>query len=218
MKVRAIITGVTGMVGEGVLHECLLHPDVEQVLVITRKPTSITHPKLREVLHSDFMNLAPIAAEMKGYNACYFCLGVTSVGKKEPEYTSLTYDLTLHFAHTLAGQSPDATFCYVSGAGTDSTEKGKSMWARVKGRTENDLLRLFPKAYMFRPGYMEATPGMQHTNNYYKYFAWLIPILKVVAPNTGCTLREVGIAMIHASTRGYSSHIIEVKDIKALAK
>ena len=161
------------MVGEGVLHECLLHPDVEQVLVITRKPTGTIHPKLKEVLHSDFMNLAPVAAEMKGYNACYFCLGVTSIGKKEPEYTKFTYDLTLHFASTLATQSPDATFCYVSGAGTDSTEKGKSMWARVKGRIDNDLMRLFPKAYMFRPGYIEATPGMKHTQKYYKYFAWL---------------------------------------------
>ena len=142
MKIRAIITGATGMVGEGVLHECLNTADVEQVLVISRKPCGVTHPKLREIIHSNFFDITPIAGQLKDYNACFFCLGVTSVGKKEPEYTKLTYDLTLSFAKTLASVTNDMTFCYVSGIGTDSTEKGKSMWARVKGKTENELMKL----------------------------------------------------------------------------
>ena len=128
MKIRAIITGVTGMVGEGVMHESLLHPDVEQVLVISRKPCGVSHPKLKEIIHSNFFDLSPIEVQLTGYNACFFCLGVSSVGLKEPEYIRLTYDLTLHVAQTLAKLNQGMTFCYVSGASTDSTEKGKSMW------------------------------------------------------------------------------------------
>src|ERR1700722_3488930 len=128
MKVRAVITGATGMVGEGVLHECLMHPDVEQVLVINRKPCGITHPKLKEIIHANFFNVSPIQDQLKGYNACFFCLGVSSVGMKEDAYTKMTYTLTMHIAETLSKLNPDMTFCYVSGAGTDSTEKGKSMW------------------------------------------------------------------------------------------
>jgi putative NADH-flavin reductase len=147
MKVRAIVTGATGMVGEGVLHECLLHDDVEQVLVINRRPCGITHPKLKEILHGNFFDLSPVASELSGYNACFFCLGVSSVGMKEPEYTRLTYDITMHFAETVVKQNQGMTFCYVSGAGADSTEHGKMMWARVKGKTENDLVNLpFKKA------------------------------------------------------------------------
>ncbi len=142
MKIKAIITGVTGMVGEGVLHECLLHPDVESVLVINRKPCGVKHEKLKEIIHKDFFDLSSIEDQLSGYNACYFCAGVSSVGKKEDEYKRITYDLTLNFAKTLLKLNPDMTFCYVSGVGTDSTEKGRSMWARVKGKTENDLLKL----------------------------------------------------------------------------
>ena len=151
MKIKAIITGATGMVGEGVLHECLLHPDVESVLVINRKPCGVKHEKLKEIIHKDFLDLSAIEEQLAGYNACYFCAGVSSVGKKEDEYTRITYDLTLNFANTLVKLNPDMTFCYVSGVGTDSTEKGRSMWARVKGKTENDLLKLpFKAAYMFQ--------------------------------------------------------------------
>ena len=123
MNIRAIVTGATGMVGEGILMECLQHPDVTSVLVINRRPCGVVHPKLKEIIHSDFFNINPVAAELKGYNACFFCLGVSSVGMKEKEYTHLTYDLTLHVAGVLAAQNPDMTFCYVSGAGTDSTEE-----------------------------------------------------------------------------------------------
>ena len=217
MKIRAIVTGATGMVGEGVLHECLLHPDVEQVLVVGRKTCGISHPKLKEILHSNFQDITPIADQLKGYNACFFCLGVSSIGLKEDEYSKLTYDLTVHFATVLSDLNPDTTFCYVSGAGTDSSEKGKSMWARVKGRTENQLLRLpFKKAYMFRPGYMHATAGAKNTLKYYKYISWMYPIFKVILPNKVSTLSDVGNAMINTVNKGPEKRILEVKDINEL--
>jgi uncharacterized protein YbjT (DUF2867 family) len=166
-KIRAIITGASGMVGEGVLHECLLDPQVEAVLVIGRKPCGTVHPKLKEIIHADFFDISPIANQLSGYNACYFCLGVSSVGMKEPEYYRLTYTLTLNVAQTLSKCNPDMTFCYVSGASTDSTEKGRSMWARVKGKTENDLMKLpFKQVFAFRPGYMHPTPGLKNVNKY----------------------------------------------------
>ena len=218
MKIRAIVTGVTGMVGEGVMHECLLHPEVEQVLVINRKPCGVSHPKLKEIIHNNFFDLSPIDDQLKNYNACYFCLGVTSVGLKEPEYKKLTYDLTIHVATTLSKLNPDMTFCYVSGASTDSTEKGKSMWARVKGKTENDLMKLpFKKAYMFRPGYMHPTPGLKNTLKYYAYVSWLYPLFRVAFPGVVSTLKELGVAMINVTTKGYDKSILEVKDIVRLA-
>ncbi len=207
------------MVGEGVLHECLLHPDVETVLIVNRRPSGYSHPKLKEIIHSDFFNLAPVAAELQGYNACYFCLGVTSVGLKEPEYTHLTYDLTLNFAELVAKQNEAMTFCYVSGVGTDSSEKGRFMWARVKGHTENALLRLpFAHAYMFRPGYMHATPGLKYTQQYYKYFSWMYPLLRFLIPNTVSTLKDLGVAMINVTLKGYSKSVLEVRDLKEVAK
>src|ERR1700722_19839361 len=142
IKIKAIITGATGMVGEGVLHECLLHPDVEQVLVINRKPCGVIHPKLKQIIHSNFFDLSPISAQLINYNACFFCLGITSVGMKEPEYYHLTYELTLNMAQILTKQNKDMVFTYVSGAGTTNNEKSKSMWIRVKGKTENDLMKL----------------------------------------------------------------------------
>lgn len=219
MKIRTIVTGVTGMVGEGVLHESLNHPDVERVLVITRRPSGVTHPKLKEIIHTNFHDLSAIESDLINYNACFFCLGVSSVGMKEPEYTKKTYDLTLHVASTLVRLNPDMTFCYVSGAGTDSSEKGRTMWARVKGKTENDLMKLpFKKAYMFRPAFIEATKGLKNTLKMYKYVSWLIPVLRVVSPNYISTLRDIGIAMIHSVTKGYPKSVLEVSDIKALAK
>lgn len=214
-KIRVIITGATGMVGEGVLHECLLHDDVEQVLVINRRPCEVTHPKLKEILHADFFDLTAIESELVNYNACFFCLGVSSVGMKEPEYYRLTYTLTMNVAQTLSKLNSDMVFCYVSGAGTDSTEKGRMMWARVKGKTENDLMKLpFKRVYNFRPGAIQATKGLKRTLSYYKYFVWLFPILKVVAPNSVSTLKAVGIGMIHAATIGFEKQVLEVKDFK----
>lgn len=219
MKLRVIVTGTTGMVGEGVLLECLNSPEVEQVLAVSRKPSGITHPKLREILHADFHDLTPIQEELAGYNACFFCLGVSSMGMKEPEYRRLTYDLTLHFAQTLLPRNPGLTFCYVSGAGTDGTLKSRQMWARVKGETENALLQLgFRDAYMFRPGFMKATPGQQHVLSYYTCFDWLYPVLRVVMPKYVSTLAELGQAMIRVAQRGYLRKVLEVPDIVALAK
>lgn len=206
------------MVGEGVLLECLRHPDIEHVLVINRKPGGVSHPKLSEIIHSDFFNLSPIAEQLTGFNACFFCLGVSSVGISNEEYRHLTYDLTLNVARLLANANPEMTFCYVTGAGTDSSEQGRSAWARVKGATENALMLLFKNAYMFRPGFMKATPGQKNVKGYYKPFAWLYPIGRALYPAGFCTLQEVGLAMINAATKGYPKHILEVKDIVQLAK
>ncbi|GAB4035720.1 epimerase [Spirosoma jeollabukense] len=205
------------MVGEGVLLECLNHPDVEQVLVINRKPGGVSHPKLREIIHGDFFNLAPIEPQLTGYNACFFCLGVSSVGMSDEEYKRLTYDLTLNVANTLAKLSPDMTFTYVSGAGTDSTEKGRLAWARVKGATENALMRLFKNAYMFRPGFLKAVPGQKNVKSYYRYLAWLYPIGRALYPAGFSTLHELGLAMIKTATQGYEKRILEVKDYVTLA-
>ena len=219
MKIRAIITGVTGMVGEGVLHECLLHSDVEQVLVINRKPCGVSHPKLKEIIHTDFHNLSSIENQLQNYNACYFCLGVSSVGMKEDQYHRLTYDLTIHCAETLSRLNKDMIFCYVSGASTDSSEKRKSMWARVKGKTENKLMQLpFRKAYMFRPGYMHPTKGLKNTLKYYAVFSWMYPALRLLFPGAVSTLKELGVAMINSVNKGYDKSILEVKDIVSLAK
>ena len=218
MKIKAIITGATGMVGEGVLHECLHHPDIEQVLIINRKPTGVSHPKLKEIIHENFFDLTPIKHELMGYDACYFCLGVSSVGMKEPAYTRLTYELTMYFAREVSILNFDMVFCYVSGVNTDSTEKGRIMWARIKGKTENQLMQLpFKKAYLFRPGYMHPTPGLKNTLKYYKYLSWLYPILKITNKNMVSTLAELGQAMINVTKYGYPHHHIEVKDIKILA-
>ncbi|MFZ4591588.1 MAG: NAD-dependent epimerase/dehydratase family protein, partial [Ignavibacteria bacterium] len=176
MKINVIITGTTGMVGEGVLHECLKNTDVEKVLVINRKPCGINHDKLQEIVHGDFFDLSGISEYLKGYDACFFCLGVTSINKKEEEYYKLTYTLTIKFAELILEQNPDTTFCYISGAGTDSSEKGKSMWARVKGKTENDLMRMkFKKVYCFRPGYLQPTKGLAYSHSYYKWIGFLYP-------------------------------------------
>ena len=213
MKIKAIITGTTGMVGEGVLHESLNHPDVESVFVINRRSCNVQHPKLKEILHNDFYDLSHIENQLAGYNACFFCLGTTSVGKSEDAYTHITFDLTKAFADTLLKHNPGMVFCYVSGSGTDSTENGKIMWARVKGRTENYLIKLFPKAYMFRPGLIIPTKGLRNTLTPYKILTPLIPVVKLLFPKYICSLREIGIAMINSVTKGYEKNVLEVKDI-----
>lgn len=217
MALKAIITGATGMVGEGVLIECLNHPDVERVLVINRKPGGVSHPKLREIIHGDFFELASIEPQLVGYDACFFCLGVSSVGLSQEEYRRITYDLTLNVARTLARCSPDLAFCYITGAGTDSSETGRIAWARVKGATENALMRVFKRSYMFRPGFMRATPGQKNVKRYYTWFAWLYPLGRALYPKGFCTLQEVGRAMINAAGKGYPKPILEVGDIVALA-
>ena len=220
-KLSVIITGATGMVGEGVLYECLHHANVEKVLVITRNPTGYSDPKLTEIVIKDFFDLSSIRNSLKGYNACYFCLGVTSLGKNEEEYKKLTYDLTINFATTLVSLNPEMTFCYISGAGTDGSEKGLSMWARVKGKTENDLMKLpFSQVYNFRPAgivpFLKLKPS-QTFYKAYKFVWWLFPVMKVIAPNYVVDLKDLAAAMINASLTGYSKNVLEVKDIKVLA-
>jgi uncharacterized protein YbjT (DUF2867 family) len=216
--IRAIITGATGMVGEGVLHMCLQDPAVEAVLIINRKPLGLSHPKLKEIIHKDFFDLSAVEQELKGYNACYFCLGVSSVGMKNEEYYRLTYTLTMHVGETLSRLNKDMTFCYVSGGGTRADEQG-SHWARTKGKTENDLKALpFKAFYAFRPGFIKAIAGLHNTQPLYKYVSWMYPIGRALYPNGFNTLQEIGLAMIHVTEKGYPKYIIEGKDITELAK
>lgn len=207
------------MVGEGVLHECLKHPQVVSVLVINRKPCGVSHPKLKEIIHYDFYDFSSIEDQLSGYNACYFCLGVTSIGKEEEEYYKLTYTLTMSLARPLSKLNPEMSFCYVSGASTDSTEKGRTMWARVKGKTENDLMKLpFKKVVAFRPGFIKPTKGLKHAHSFYRYINWLYPLGRVLFPNGFCTLKEIGLAMIHTMNIEESRKVLEGKDIIELAK
>ncbi len=218
-KIRAIITGSTGMAGEGVLHMCLQHPAVEAVLIVNRRPSGISHPKLKEIIHADFYDLTPIEAELSGYNACFFCLGITSVGMKEADYFKITHTLTVHMAGILCRLNPDMTFCYVSGAGTDSTEQGKSMWARVKGKTENDLMQLpFKQVFAFRPGFMKPIKGLQRAHRFYTFITWMFPIGRLLSPNGFIRLEELGLSMIHIAERGYDKKIINGRDMIRLAR
>jgi uncharacterized protein YbjT (DUF2867 family) len=216
-KIRVIITGATGMVGEGVLHECLLSPDVEKVLVVSRRPGGVIHPKLSELILKDFFDLTGIESALSGYDACFFCLGVSSVGMKKEVYEKMTYDLTMGFARVLAKQNSEMSFCYVSGAGTDSSEKGRSNWARVKGKTENELQKLgFKNTWLFRPGILKPTKGLKNTLGFYKWAGWLIPVFEVILPNSVTSLAQLGEAMIRVTIHGYDKNILEVKDIKLI--
>ena len=269
-RLRVIITGATGMVGEGVLHECLQHPAVEAVLIINRKPLGLSHPKLTEIIHGNFYDLSAVESQLSGYNACFFCLGVSSVGMPAEKYYEATYTLTMHVAQTLsrlnnpsnppllaspasprsaapapqpstapapppsqtssalsgpevpptAAQAPQPpphsgmVFCYVSGAGTDSTEKGRSRWARVKGKTENDLMKLpFRRVYAFRPGFIRPIPGLSHAHKFYKYIDWLFPIGRALYASGFVTLSETGLAMIHVARYCDGGAIVTGNDI-----
>jgi uncharacterized protein YbjT (DUF2867 family) len=219
-KLKVIITGATGMVGEGVLLECLQHPAIEQVLIVNRKPyAGPKHPRLKELIVPDFLQLDAFTTQLTGYDACFYCAGISSTGMSEADYTHITYDITLHFAEVLASLNPQMTFDYVSGALTDSSEKGRVMWARVKGRTENALTRIgFRQAYNFRPGFMKAMPGQQNLIPYYKLIAWLYPVANAVLPNYVSTLRDVALAMVNTVLIGYPKQILEIRDINTLAK
>ncbi len=206
------------MVGEGVMMECLDHPEVEQVLIVNRRPYGYPHPKLKELIVSDFMNLAPVTSQLAGYDACFFCAGISSVGLKEEAYRKITYDLTLHFANTLVNINPGMVFTYVSGAQTDSTEKGNMMWARVKGKTENDLMKLpFRKVYNFRPGVMKPSEGQKSIKTLYKLIGILFPLFKMLMPGQVLTLHTVGLAMIKSVSGEFKKSVLEIADIKALA-
>lgn len=217
-KIKVIITGATGMVGEGVLQECLNNSEVEKVLIVTRKEYPIIHPKVKQVIFSDILNIDELGDELLDYNACFFCAGLSSVGMNEEKYTKLTYDLTLNFSKKLLEINKDMVFCYVSGSGTDSSEKGKVMWARVKGKTENDLLKLpFKAVYNFRPGFMRPSPGAKNVKGVLKFISALYPILRPLNKTYFLTLEEVGKAMVAVTKNGYNKHILETQDISFLA-
>jgi nucleoside-diphosphate-sugar epimerase len=218
---KVILLGATGMVGQGALRECLLDPDVTEVLVIGRSPLGRQHAKIREIVHKDLHGLSPIASQLAGYDACFFCLGVSSAGMNEADYTRITHDLTLGVAHALAQQNPRMVFLYVSGTGTDSTERGRTMWARVKGRTENDLLREpFRAAYMLRPGYIQPMHGVKSRTPLYSalyvLFSWLYPVIRAVAGKYTLTTEDLGRAMIKIAKSGAPKCVLEIADIKAL--
>jgi len=205
------------MIGEGVLLECLDQPQIEEILSVTRKPCEITHPKLKEYLVPDFLSLKENDEKLQGYDACFFCAGVSSVGMKEDEYRRVTYDTTMIFARAL-NPNPQMSFVYVSGGGTDSTEKGSMMWARIKGKTENDLMKLpFRQVFGFRIGFIIPDPRQKRVLKSYKYFTWLIPLIKLLSPNIICRINQVALAMIHLSQNGYRNNVIFVKDIKQMA-
>ena len=218
---KIIITGATGMVGEGILLECMNLTQVTEILSVSRKPCGIANPKLKEYLVGDFLSIDINDEKLKGYDACFFCAGISSVGISEEDYRRITYDTTLHFA-IACNPNPEMSFIYVSGGGTDSSEKGRMAWARIKGKTENDLMKLpFRKVYNFRPGGIEPFLPLKPTQTYfktYKYLGWLFPLLKVFAPNLVITLKDLAAAMINASLIGYSKNILEMKDMKSLAK
>jgi len=219
MPINIVLTGATGLVGEGVLLECLNHPDVASVLMVNRKASPRKHPKLTELIIPDFMNPDLVAGQLAGYDACFYCAGISSRGLNEAQYAHITYDTALNFAKSLQSINPEMTFCHVSGSHTDSSEKGKIMWARVKGKTENALLRLsFKNVYNFRPGFMKPSEGQQNVKTYYKVISSLYPLLKTLFPNQTVTMHEVGLAMINSVTKGYSKPILEIEDIRALAR
>lgn len=215
---KVIVFGATGMVGQGVLRECLLDPAVTEVLTIGRSATGQQSPKLREIVHKDFLDFSAIENEMTGYDACFFCLGVSSLGLDEARYRHLTYDITLAAARPLARLNPGMTFVYVTGASTDSTEQGSMMWARVKGKTENDLLKLpFKAAYMFRPGAIQPLHGVRSKTAWvqaiYTVTSPLLTLLHHLAPQYVTTTEEVGRAMLAVARHGYPKPILEMPDI-----
>jgi uncharacterized protein YbjT (DUF2867 family) len=222
MSSKVVITGATGMVGKGVLLECLDSESIDSVLVINRRPIETEHPKLKEIVQKDFYDLSSIEDQLKGYDACFFCLGVSAYRMSEENYKKITYDLTLHFANTLLKLNPEMTFCYVSGQGTDGSEKGRIMWARVKGMTENAILAMpFKKSYMFRPGFIQPLRGIKSSTKMYNTIYTIInpfmPVLKLLFPKSITNTDRVGKAMINSVTIGYHKKHLDNKDINQLA-
>lgn len=219
---NVVLFGATGMIGQGVLRECLLDPDVKQILSIVRTPSGQHNAKLRELVHADFLNYSPVEAELTGFDACFFCLGVTSAGMSEAQYTQVTHDFALAAATTLVKLNPSMTFIYVSGSGTDGTERGRSMWARVKGRTENDILKLpFKAAYMFRPGFIQPLHGIVSKTKLYRvFYTVLTPILPAVRslfPRQILTTEQIGRAMLLIAKNGFPRPVLESVDIISLS-
>lgn len=211
------------MVGKGILLECLDHKDISEVLVIGRSTNGMTHTKLKELIHKDFSDFASVANQLKGYDACFYSLGISAAGLNEKQYNKITYEYTMALAKILLGHNPGMTFNYVSGEGTDSSEKGRMMWARVKGKTENDLLNFgFKQAYMFRPGAILPLRGIKsRTKSYqflYDYFTWLVKLIKAISPNSVVSTTQIGMAMINSMTISYDKKVLRPKDMIILAK
>jgi uncharacterized protein YbjT (DUF2867 family) len=220
---KVILFGASGMVGQGVLRECLRDPEIDSVLAVGRTASGMTEPKLRDIVRKDLNNLSNIEDVLRPYDACLFCLGVSSAGMNEQDYRRITYDLTLSVAQTLVRANPNMTFIYVSGTGTDSSEKGRTMWARVKGATENALLRLpFKAAYMFRPGFIQPLDGIKSkTKLYSALYAVarpLYPLIRAIVPDYATTTQELARAMIGVAKHGYSKPVLEGKDIRNYAR
>jgi uncharacterized protein YbjT (DUF2867 family) len=218
---NVLILGATGMIGQGVLRECLLDEGVTRVVTLGRSPTGQAHRKLREIVHGELLNLRPIESQLTGLDACFYCLGASAAGLSEADYTQVNYVLTLSVAETLARIDPDMTFVYVSGAGTDSSERGRAMWARVKGRTENALLRLpFKAAYMLRPGLIIPMHGVKSKTRLYRAFYTvlgpLLPLMRKVFPRSIITTEQLGRAMLRLARSGYSKSVLETADLTAL--
>jgi len=221
--VKVILLGATGMVGQGVLRECLLDSEVETVLAIGRNATAQQHERLHEIVHNDLSDLSAIEGKLSGYDACFFCLGVSAAGMNEEAYRRVTYDLTISAARTLAKLNPTMTFIYVSGAGTDSTERGRMMWARVKGKTENALLQMpFKAVYMFRPGYIQPLHGIRTKTRWYRAIYAVIgplyPIWKLLFPKYVTTTECVGRAMLNVAKRGSPKSVLENQDIRSVCR
>jgi uncharacterized protein YbjT (DUF2867 family) len=219
---RILIFGATGMVGQGVLRECLLDPGVQLVQTVGRSATAAQHAKLREIVHPDLFHYDAIASKLSGFDACFYCLGVTSSGMAQPDYQRVTFGITMAAAESLSRLNPRMTFTYVSGAGTDSSERGRSMWARVKGKTENALLRLpFGAAYMFRPGIIQPLYDVKSKTQLYRFFYALgkpvLPLLRLALPNYVLTTEQIGRAMLSVAKQGYPRHILEITDIRIAA-
>lgn len=222
MGYKIILTGATGMVGKGVLLECMESPEIEQVLLVSRRTAGIKHPKVNELLIQDFFDLSAIEKNFKNYDACFFCLGITSLGETEASYSRITHDLTLKFATSFIKYNENSIFCYVSGTGTDSSEKGKIMWARIKGKTENALLKMpFKKAYMFRPGYIQPLKGIKSKTKWvqamYTIFWPVYSILKHF-PGTATNTSNMGLAMINTLHADYPKFVLGNKEINKLAQ
>jgi uncharacterized protein YbjT (DUF2867 family) len=220
---KVVLFGATGMVGQGVLRECLRDPGVERVLAIVRRATGRRDARLDERVHEDFSDFSALEPELAGYDACFFCLGVSSAGMSEADYRRVTYDVTLAAAGTLARLNPGMTFVYVSGAGTDRTGRGRAMWARVKGETEHALLRLpFQAAYMFRPAYIQPLHGITSRTRLYRVlyavFGPLYPLWRVLFPGRVTTTELVGRAMLEVARRGAAAPVLENRDINLLAR
>lgn len=219
MEIRAIIFGATGMVGNGVLIECLEHHDVKSVLSISRKSCGLTHDKLQEIVHQSFLDYSAIESRLSGYNACFFCLGVSSVGKSRADYRSITYDYTEKAAEVLSRLNPAMTFCYVSGAGTDDTLQSRQAWARVKGETENMLKELpFKKVYLMRPAYIQPRKDATRVLFMYRIMGPLFPLWKLLVPKYVMTTEELGQSMINAVLYGAEKQTLESIDMVHLAR